>query len=388
MKFENRLLIFLFVIVGLSCSQRGKDKESLTLSGLDPANFERVVEGDSTRLVVLRNENGMEVCLSNYGARILSLVVPDKEGKGRNVVLGFNNLESYFPEEDLPKLGGTIGRYTNRIAYARFLLDGDTVKVTENNFGHSLHGGAEDGDRGWQYKVFEIKEANDSSVLMTLFSPDGENGFPGNMNVSVRYTLCGDNSLRIDYGGETDKPTVICMSNQSYFNLSGNPDTSISDLRIKINASTYMPVDSTRLVTGEFASVEGTPMDFRKEKLIGRDIDNAWHEQIRYGKGYDHTFVFDDGGDLSRPGVVLHCRKTGIVMELYTTEPSVQFYTGNFLYSALSKKRNDNYSQRHGLSLEPQHFPDSPNHPQWPSVILRPGEKYHSTSIYKFSNDK
>lgn len=385
MKQGGVILLFLFFLA--SCAVREAKDNGLTQSGLDPSKFETVIDGDSTKLIVLRNSRGMEVCLSNYGARILSLVVPDRNDKQKNVVLGFDDIESYFPEEDLPKLGGTIGRYTNRIAHAMFILDGDTIRVTENNFGNSLHGGAEDGDRGWQYKVYTISELNDSSVVMTLRSPHGENGFPGNVTASVSYTLGSDNSLKIDYDAETDRPTVICMSNQSYFNLSGNPDNSISDLRIKINASTYMPVDSTRLVTGEFASVEGTPMDFRNEKLIGRDIDNAWNEQIKFGKGYDHTFVLDSKGDLSVPGVILHCRRTGIIMELFTSEPSVQFYTGNFLYSSLSKKREENYSQRHGLSLEPQHFPDSPNHPEWPSVVLRPGEHYHSTSIYKFTTD-
>ena len=381
-------IFFMVLILGLASSCNENHKEGGTLSGLDPDNFKTSINGDSVRLFVLTNKNGMEVCLSNYGARIISLMVADAHGEMKNVVLGFDSIQAYYPEVDLPKLGGTIGRYTNRIGNSRFVIDGDTIRVTENNFGHSLHGGAEDGDQGWQYKVYDISEVNDSSVTMTLRSPDGENGFPGNVTASVKYTLHSDNSLRIDYEAESDKPTVICMSNQSYFNLTGDPDRSISDLRIMINASVYMPVDSTRLVTGEFATVEGTPMDFRKEKLIGRDIDNAWFEQIKNGNGYDHTFVLDSRGDINKIAVALHCKKTGIIMEILTTEPSIQFYTGNFLYSALSKKQNENFSQRHGLSLEPQHFPDSPNHPEWPSVILRPGEKYESSSIYRFKLDK
>lgn len=381
---------FILQLCGISlflsgCGEKRDDR--LTMSGLRPEDFTTIVDGDSVKLIVLDNGHGMEVCLSNYGARIVSLIAPDTEGEGRNVVLGFDSIQAYYPEVKLPKMGGTIGRYTNRIGHSQFILDGDTVRVTENNFGHSLHGGAEDGDRGWQYKVFRIKEQNDSSVLMTLLSPDKENGFPGNVKASVKFTLSKDNSLRIDYSAETDKPTVIGMSNQSYFNLSGNPDHSISDLRLMINSKYYLPVDSTRLVTGELAKVEGTPMDFRKEKLIGRDIDNAWYEQIKNGNGYDHAFVLDTNGSLDECAVSLHCKRSGIIMDIYTTEPSVQFYTGNFLSGSLSRKQNENYSQRHGLSLEPQHFPDSPNHPEWPSVVLRPGETYHSTSIYKFRTE-
>lgn len=366
----------------LGCREHHVSDE--TISGLNPKNFETVIDGDSTKLIVLKNKAGMEVCVSNYGARIVSLMVPDSKGTMQNMVLGFDSIQSYFPDVDLPKLGGTIGRYTNRIGNASFVLDGDTIHVTENNFGNSLHGGAEDGDRGWQYKVFKVVAENDTTVLMTMVSPDGENGFPGNVTASVRYTLLANNSLRIDYEAETDAPTVVCMSNQSYFNLSGNPDTSISDLKLQINAAQYMPVDSTRLVTGDFEDVDGTPMDFRKEKQIGRDIDNAWYEQIRYGNGYDHAFVLDSKGDLNKVAVSLYCKKTGIRMNIYTTEPSIQLYTGNFLWGSLSKKRDDNFSQRHGLSLEPQHFPDSPNHPSWPNVVLRPGEIYQSTSIYGF----
>ncbi|MDE5869888.1 MAG: galactose mutarotase [Muribaculaceae bacterium] len=370
----------------ICCSKQKRD--GLTLSGLDPLNFTEIMNGDTVKLAIMRNSHGMEVCISNYGARIISIVIPDKKGENKNVVLGFDSIQSYYPEEDLPKLGGTIGRYAGRIGNAQFILDGDTIKVTANNFGHCLHGGAEDGDRGWQYKVFQIEEENDTTVLLSMLSNDNENGFPGNIRATVRYTLTENNSLRVDYNAETDKPTVICMSNQSYFNLSGNYDNSISDLKLQINASTYMPVDSTRLVTGEFSEVAGTPMDFRKEKFVGRDIDNAWYEQIKNGNGYDHPFVLDTKGDLKKPAVTLRCNKSGIVMQIFTTEPAVQFYTGNFLHSSLSKKREDNYSQRHGLSLETLHFPDSPNHPEWPSVILRPGEKYHSNTIYKFSISK
>lgn len=379
-------LILLLLIFFWGCKK--ENRTDLTYSGLDPMNFTEVIDGDSTKLIVLRNANGMEVCISNYGARIVSIVVPDKDGTYRNVVLGFDSIQAYYPEVDLPKLGGTIGRYAGRIGHARFVLEGDTINVTVNDFGHCLHGGAEDGDKGWQYKTFRIVEEKDSSVLLTMISRDGENGFPGNVTARVRYSLLENNSLKVDYQAETDKTTVIGMSNQSYFNLYGDYENSISDLKLQINSSIYMPVDSTRLVTGEFSDVTGTPMDFRKEKLIGRDIDNAWHEQIKNGNGYDHTFVLDTKGDITKPAVALRCKKTGIKMEIFTTEPAIQFYTGNFLHSSLSKKREENYSQRHGLSLEPQHFPDSPNHPDWPSVVLRPGEVYNSTTIYKFSIKK
>lgn len=384
----NYKLIYLLPFILLLTNCEKKQNPNLTQSGLDPANFQIKIGEDSLDFVTLRNKNGMEVCLSNYGARILSIMVPDAKGRFQNVVLGFDSIQAYYPENDLTKLGGTIGRYTNRIGHGKFILDGDTVNVTVNSLGHSLHGGAEDGDKGWQYKIFRIKEINDSSVLMSTISSDGENGFPGTVTASVRYTVLPQNAIRIDYEATTDRPTVICMSNQSYFNLSGDPDLSISELKLQINADRFMPIDSTRLVTGEFFPVEGTPLDFRKEKTIGRDIDNAWFEQIKNGNGYDHTYVLNTQGNLQIPALSLRCKRSGIKMELFTTEPAIQFYTGNFLYSSLSKRQEQHYSQRHGLSLEPQHFPDSPNHPEWPSVILRPGEIYHSTSIYKFSIEK
>ncbi|MDE7413548.1 MAG: galactose mutarotase [Muribaculaceae bacterium] len=379
------MLGFLGSLLLSSCViKEGKSGGETTLSGLDPAYFTTVIDGDTTRLIILENKNGMEVCLSNYGARIVSMMVPDKEGKPVNVVLGFDSIQAYFPEVKLPKLGGTLGRYAGRIGYGRFILEGDTIDVTKNDFGHCLHSGSEDGDKGWQYKIFKIAEKNDSSVLMTFVSPDGENGFPGSIKANIRFTLTQNNSLRINYSAVTDKPTVICLSNQSYFNLSGDPDNSVTDQRLNINASSYLPVDSTRLVIGEICSVEGTPLDFREEKSIGRDIDNAWNEQIRYGRGYDHAFILDTRGDLTQKAVSLYCKKSGVEMNIFTTEPAIQFYSGNFLYSSLSRKQNENFSQRHGLSLEPLHYPDSPNHPEWPNVILLPGEEYNSTTIYSF----
>lgn len=383
-RIKHFLILFL-LLTSIGCrSDHNTEKESL----LNPDHYKAIVDGDSTHFIVLRNRRGMEVDLSDYGARILSIIVPDKNGEMINVVLGFDNIQSYYPEENLPKLGGTLGRYAGRIRNGMFVIDNDTIHVTRNSIGHCLHGGAEDGDKGWQYKMYKIISQTDSTVLMSMLAPDGENGFPGNVEVRVRFTVEDKNALRIDYQAVTDRATVICMSNQSYFNLSGNPDNSISDLRLYVNASYYLPIDSTKMVTGSIEPVDGTPLDFRKEKLIGRDIDNAWNEQIKFGNGYDHTLVLDTKGNLDQVAARLHCRRSGVIMDIYTTEPSINLYTGNYLYSSISRRKTENFSQRHGLCLETQHFPDSPNHPEWQNVLLRPGEEYRSTTIYSFRTEE
>lgn len=362
----------------------GKETQQFTKSGLDPKNFEAVFNGDSTRLVTLTNASGMEVCITNFGGRIVSISVPDKDGVFQDVVLGFDSVQSYFPANNKTDFGAAIGRYANRINQGKFVLDGDTIQLPRNNFGHCLHGGTEMGTLGWQYRVYKVEEYNDSSLTISIDSPDGDNQFPGNVKAFVTYTLRGDNSLRIDYKATTDKPTIINMTNHSYFNLSGDPELSVLDENVWINASNYTPVDSTFMTTGEIACVKDTPFDFTVEKLLGKDISSDF-VQIKYGNGYDHNFVLNTDGDLSKPAARVSDPRSGIVLEVFTNEPGIQFYTGNFLDGTVKGKKAKIYNQRHGLCLETQKYPDTPNKPQWPSCVLRPGEEYNSTCIFKFS---
>lgn len=366
-----------------SCGS-GKETQQFTKSGLDPKNFEAVFNGDSTRLVTLTNASGMEVCITNFGGRIVSISVPDKDGVFQDVVLGFDSVQSYFPANNKTDFGAAIGRYANRINQGKFVLDGDTLQLPRNNFGHCLHGGTEMGTLGWQYRVYKVEEYNDSSLTISIDSPDGDNQFPGNVKAFVTYTLRGDNSLRIDYKATTDKPTIINMTNHSYFNLSGDPELSVLDENVWINASNYTPVNSTFMTTGEIAGVKDTPFDFTVEKLLGKDITSDF-VQIKYGNGYDHNFVLDTDGDLSKPAARVSDPRSGIVLEVFTNEPGIQFYTGNFLDGTVKGKKAKIYNQRHGLCLETQKYPDTPNKPQWPSCVLRPGEEYNSTCIFKFS---
>lgn len=384
MRFRGYGAMLLTVAMLGACSSKN-ETAMLTKSGLDPQNFESVFQGDSTRLVTLTNANGMEVCITNYGGRVVSIMVPDSKGEFKDVVLGFDSVQAYFPEVNKSDFGAAIGRYANRIAQGRFVLDGDTIQLPQNNFGHCLHGGTEMGTLGWQYRVYNIEAANDSTVTMTIDSPDGDNQFPGSVKASVTYTLTADNALRIEYSAQTaDKPTIINMTNHSYFNLSGDPDNEITDETIMINASNFTPVDSTFMTTGAIIPVKDTPMDFTVEKLIGKDID-AEYEQTVFGKGYDHNWVLDTKGNVNEVAARVTDPKSGIVLEVYTDEPGIQFYTGNFMDGTVTGKKAKIYQRRHGLCLETQHYPDSPNKPEWPSVVLRPGETYKSTCIYKFS---
>ena len=374
----NPFLLLASVIL-LSCSQ---SEEHLTESGLDPKAFLSVTQqGDSTALFVLNNNNGMEVCVTNFGARIVSVLVPDRDGIMRDVVLGFDNIKDY--QNVKSDFGASIGRYANRINQGRITIDGETIQLPQNNYGHCLHGGP----NGWQYKVYKPVEVTRNSISFSLFSPDGDENFPGNVNAKVSYTLTDDNAIRIEYIATTDAKTVINMTNHSYFNLSGNPSNPAIDHILYINASNFTPVDSTFMTTGEIASVEGTPMDFTTHKAIGQDIENPY-QQLRNGKGYDHNWVLDTKGNVNELAAKLSCPSTGIAVEVYTNEPGIQIYTGNFLKGNVVGKNGVAYPCRASVCLETQHFPDSPNKPQWPSVLLEPGQKYYSECIYKFVVEK
>ncbi len=354
---------------------------TITKSGLDPKDFEADRNGAKTALYTLTNKSGMEVCITNFGGRIVSVMVPDKNGDYKDVVLGFDKISDYFPENNQTDFGATIGRYANRINGGRFALDGVEYQLPRNNYGHCLHGGPD----GWQYKVFNVLEADASHVKLELVSPDGDADSPGKVTADVTFTLTEDNAIDIRYSATTNALTIINMTNHSYFNLSGDPaNHQITADSLYINASNYTPVDSTFMTTGEIVSVEGTPFDFRKMKLIGGDIDSD-NEQVRNGHGFDHNWVLDTKGDDTVPAAEVYCPETGILLKEYTGEPGVQVYAGNFLDGTVTGKNGVVYGHRTAICLESQKYPDTPNKPDWPSAVLRPGETYTSHCVFAFS---
>ena len=376
----KKLMIILGAALLLAgCNQ--KKETVLTASGLDPANFVDTFNDQPTALYTLTNANGMEVCITNFGGRIVSILVPDNQGQMKDVVLGFDKVSDYFPHNNQTDFGASIGRYANRINQGKITLDGKEYQLPQNNFGHCLHGGP----TGWQYQVYECVEADASHVKLLRVSPDGDNNFPGEVKAYVTYTLTEDNKIDIAYEATTDATTVINMTNHSYFNLAGDPaNHSVTEDILYVNSSYYTPVDDTYMTTGEIATVLDTPFDFRSPHAVGRDID-ADNEQIRNGNGYDHNWVLDTKGDISQVAVELWCPTTGIDLKVYTDEPGIQIYSGNFLDGTVTGKKGVTYLQRRGICLETQKYPDTPNKPEWPSAVLRPGETYHSHCIFAFS---
>ena len=353
-----------------------KPASELTLSGLDPVKFQTEVNNAKTALYTLKNKAGMEVCITNFGGRIVSVMVPDKNGKMQDVVLGFDSIADYI---NVPSdFGASIGRYANRINQGRFALDGDTIQLPQNNFGHCLHGGP----KGWQYKVYEANLIDPTTLELTLVSPDGDENFPGNVTAKVTYKLTEDNAIDIKYSATTDKKTIINMTNHSYFNLEGDAGNNSGHL-LMVDADYYTPVDSTFMTTGEIVPVEGTPMDFRTPTPVGERINDYDSVQLKNGNGYDHNWVLNTKGDVTRKCASLKSPKTGIVLDVYTNEPGIQVYAGNFLDGSLTGKKGITYNQRASVCLETQKYPDTPNKPEWPSAVLRPGEKYTSQCIFK-----
>ncbi|GAB6012880.1 aldose epimerase family protein [Viscerimonas tarda] len=368
-----------FVVAG--CTEK-KQPETLTLSGLKKENFETQIDGKKTGLYVLKNTNGVEVCITNFGGRIVSILVPDKDGELKDIVLGFDSVQDYV---NVPSdFGATIGRYANRIANGKFVLDETEYTLPTNNFGHTLHGGP----KGFQYVVFDANQIDDKSLELTYTAKDGEEGFPGNITCKVLFTLTDDNAIDLKYEAETDKPTIINMTNHSYFNLDGDASNNNSDYLLTVAADEYTPVDSTFMTTGEILRVEGTDMDFRTPTTVGSRINNYDFIQLKNGNGYDHNWALNTGGDLSKVAATLESTKTGIVLDVYTTEPGIQVYTGNFLDGTVTGKKGIVYNQRASVCLETQKYPDTPNKKDWPSAELRPGEKYSSETIFKFSVKK
>ena len=349
-----------------------------TKSGLNPSLFDGTVDGKPVRLYTLANDNGLEVTVINYGAKIVSLCVPDREGKPVDIVLGHNNLNEYLSSEE-PYFGAVCGRTGNRIANGKFTLDGVTYELAINNGPNNLHGGI----KGFNAVVWDAEQLDKQTLRLKYLSKDGEEGFPGNLNVTMIYKLTNDNVFVIDYEATTDKKTILNLTNHSYFNLSGAGDESVYDHELTILASNYLPTDDTAIPYGKPESVIGTPFDFTTLHEIGERIDEDV-EQIRFGKGYDHTFVLDKKDNECAVAVLCHSPKTGIEMEISTTEPGVQLYTGNWMTGNFEGKHGKRYPARSAVCFETQHFPDSVNRPEYPSVVLNVGETFKSKTEHAF----
>lgn len=343
-------------------------------------SFGRTAEGTEVSLYTLKNSKGMEAAITNYGGIVVRLMTPDKNGQFADIVLGFDSLDGYLKEH--PYFGAIVGRYGNRIGGAKFSIAGKEYKLAANNGPNSLHGGI----KGFDKKVWaaQVDDAT-NSLILSYSSPDMEEGYPGKLDVQVTYTLTEANELRINYKATTDKETVVNLTNHSYFNLAGQGNGDILNHSIQIMSEKTTPVDTTLIPTGELKDVAGTPFDFTAPHKIGERINDTSDEQIKFGGGYDHNFVVDGQAGSLRPAARVTEPTSGRAMEVLTTEPGVQFYTGNFLDGTLTGKGGKVYQKRFGLCLETQHFPDSPNKPQFPSAALKPGQTYLSTTVYRFS---
>ena len=373
-------LVFLF----LACHNK-PDKDVLDADGvfkyatLKDSNFSAVFKGAETDLFKLKNRNGLEMEVTNYGARVISLYVPDGKGVFEDIVLGHDNIQQYL---DHPNtfFGAPVGRYANRIAGAKFILDGITYDLEANNGTNSIHGGSD----GFHHVIWKVEEVSDQKIVFSYISKDGEAGFPGTLSVRMSYTLTDDNEFEIQYEAETDQPTVVNLTHHSYFNLKGAGNGDVTDHVLFVNADYYTPVDSLLIPTGEVSAVQGTPLDFTVPNGMGERINND-HGQLKLAQGYDHNWVLnkkENQQELSLAAEVWV--PDGRKMSVYTTKPGIQVYTGNFLNN-VEGKNGQLYSKRGGICLETQHFPNSPNQPNFPSARLNPGEKYRHKTIYKFS---
>jgi len=372
------LKLILISILFFQCSL---NKNFMNQLKIEKKKFGTTEDNVTVYQFVLSNKNGMEISVINYGGIITSLKAKDRNGKYQDIVLGFNSLPPY--EDENPYFGALIGRYGNRIANGTFKLDGQPYKLDINNPPNHLHGGL----KGFHKVVWNPKEIiNDSNVSLelTYLSKHMEEGYPGNLDVKVTYTLNNKDELSVLYEAETDRKTIINLTQHSYFNLSGDFSEDVLDHQIKINADAFLPVDETLIPTGEIRSVLGSPFDFRKSKLIGQDID-VNNKQIEFGKGYDHCWVINNQSNGLRSVATAYHSESGRVLDVYSDLPGLQFYSGNFLDGTLKSKGGGYYELRSGFCLETQYYPDSPNQENFPSVVLKPGDIYKSNTIFKFS---
>jgi aldose 1-epimerase len=353
---------------------------STTALQLDSTKFQKEIDGKKTNLYILKNKNNMQAAFTNYGGRLVSLLVPDSAGNQIDVVVGFDGIDAYSQSTE-PYFGATIGRYGNRIAKGKFTLDGKEYTLATNNGQNSLHGGK----KGYQYVVWDAKQPNDHTLELSYLSKDMEEGYPGNLNVKVTYTLTDDDELKMDYEATTDKKTVVNLTNHAFFNLNGEGSGTVLKHTLQIYADQFTPIDTTLIPLGTNIPVKDTPFDFTTPTAIGKRID-AVNEQIVAGKGYDHNYVLNGTKGLGMThAATVKGEKTNIVMDVYTQEPGVQFYSGNFMQSKNKFKGGSTDDFRTAFCLETQHYPDSPNQPSFPSTILTPGKVYKTSSIYKFS---
>ena len=372
----NRLSIISLLFLFVFCTYNSKEEFVLNAS-----DFQKTIDGKVTSLYLLKNDK-IKVYITNYGGRIVSLLTPDRNGQMGDVVLGFKSIDDYLSANGTYH-GALIGRVGNRIAKGKFTLDSKTYSLPINNNENHLHGGPE----GLHNQVWEVKAFDQSSISMSYFSKDGEMGYPGNLDVQVKYSLNNENELLISYKATTDKSTPVNLTNHAFFNLAGEASGTINDHLLRLNADYFTPVDETLIPLGENRSVEGTPFDFRIPKTIGRDLNQQNTDtQMSYGGGYDHNFVLNKENDreMSLAGYVID-PKTGRRMDIFTEEPGIQFYGGNFMDGSDIGKYGKKFLYRESFALETQHFPDSPNQPSFPNIILLPGEIYQTKSIYKFS---
>ena len=383
--------IFLFLMMFSSCRDRDKkgadtqleqakmDKE--LLSGIDRVKFEGTMDDKTLNLYVLKNKNGVEAAFSNYGQRLVSLMVPDKNGKIEDIVLGYSSLDKY--QTNSGYFGATIGRYGNRIAKGKFEIDGVTYELAQNNNGNHLHGGV----KGFESVVWVVDSVSQNFIRFKRTSPDMEEGYPGNLNVTVEYTLNDYNELRIEYFADTDKKTHVNLTHHSFFNLKGEGKGTVNEHILQINSPSITAVDEGLIPTGQLMLVKDTPFDFNAPKTIQSGLDKE-HEQLTRGRGYDHNFILDQNIK-NEEGLYIAAKvkepKSGRVMEVFTNEPGVQFYGGNFLDGKTIGKNGGIYEFRGALCLETQHFPDSPNQKNFPSTLLEPGQEFKSICVYKFS---
>lgn len=390
MKIKSLASLCAIASIGfVSCqSDNGKSKVESTSSVDSLANvklvadsFQKEIDGKKTNLYTLKNKHHAQAVFTNYGGRLVSLLVPDQNKKLVDVVVGFKSVSDYENSTE-PYFGATIGRFGNRIAKGKFTLDGKQYQLFTNNGQNTLHGGK----KGYQGVVWDVKQLNDHSIQFDYLSKDGEENFPGNLKVSVTYTLTDDNELKMDYQATTDKTTVLNLTNHAFFNLNGEGSGDVLNHSVKIFADEYTPVDSTLIPTGKIEKVKNTPFDFTTTNTIGARIKDK-NEQLTFGKGYDHNYVLNKTKGMGMyQAASVKGGKTGIVMDVYTQEPGLQFYSGNFMQSKNTFKGGTKDDFRTAFCMETQHFPDSPNQPAFPSTVLKPGQVYKTSSIYKFSN--
>ncbi|MBC9797102.1 aldose epimerase family protein [Sinomicrobium weinanense] len=388
MKKINTILLLTLALCFVACNQAAKKKASASVQEntarpvLEEKAFDTVVDGKQVKLYWIENDS-IKAAFTNYGGRVIGLWVPDRNGDQVDVVTGFKDVEGYINSTE-PYFGATIGRVGNRIAKGKFTLNGKEYTIPVNNGENTLHGGV----KGFQDIVWDAEQPDSKTLVLRYTSPDMEEGFPGNLEVRVTYSVTADNSLKMEYEATTDNPTPVNLTNHAFFNLNGEGSGSVLQHRVKFYADKFTPVDEGLIPTGELRSVKGTPFDFTDFHTIGERVE-ADNIQLKHGKGYDHNFVLNGtAGKGMTHAATMVGDKTGITMNVYTEEPGIQFYSGNFMQGKNIFKSSATDDFRTAFALETQHFPDAPNQPDFPSVILNPGEKYHTVSIYHFSISK